>query len=219
MKPTIVLAAVLCLGAEASAQDYVNDELHFAISLPSAEGWTSPEIKSATSGLTVPQRLLLVARKNSGERISVQIVDVGESVSLEDPDYRQGFRDGNIRAFPPSVGVISENMTTFAGVPGYEMVIGGTIQTLPISIRMVSVVANRLQYNITGYASNRTRLTSGDVGKVLASFRFTEPPVVPVSRRGPPGAGEMLSRIAIYLVLGIIVALLARQVLIRRRLR
>jgi hypothetical protein len=219
MKPAIVLVAMLWLGADALAQDYVNDEFHFAISFPPGEGWARPEIKTAAGGgLAVPQRLLLVARKSTGDRVSVQILDVGDKVSVEDPDYREGFRDGNVKVFPSSVGLISENVTTFGGVPSYELLMGGTIQALPINIRMVAVVANRLQYNVTGYASDRSRLTRGDVGRVLASFRFTEPPMVPVA---PPGhersTGELAGRLTAYLVAGIIMTLLIRQMVKRRK--
>ncbi len=217
MKTVIVALAMLSLSAEALAQDYVNNEFHFAISFPPGQGWTRPEVQTAASGLTAPQRLLFVARKNSGERISVQIVDVGDRVSVEDPDYREGFREGNLKAFPPSIGVISENLTTFGGVPGYEMLIGGTIQALPLNIRTVAVVANQLQYNVTGYATDRDRLTVGDVGRVLATFRFTEPPVVPVAARTLRTTGELVGRLAAYLAVAIIAVLLIRRALRRKK--
>lgn len=217
MKPAILVVAMLSLASDVRAQEYINREFHFAISFPLTQGWTTPEIRTgASGGLAVPQRLLLVARNNTGERVSLLIVDVGDRVSLEDADYRQGFREGNIKAFPSSVSLISESVATFAGVPSYEMFIGGTIQALPMNIRMVSVVANRLQYSITGYASARTRLTDGNVGRVLTSFRFTEPPVVPTPHPSPRSTGELIGRLAAYLLLSGIAVLLIRRILRRK---
>ena len=218
MKPTLLALVIFSLGANAFAQDYVNDEFHFAISFPSDQGWVPPETKTALSGgLTRPQELLLMAGKRSGERISIQIVDAGDGVSLDNLEYREGFRDGTMKSFPPTMRLASENHTTFAGVPSYEMLIGGTIRNLPMNIRIVAIVANRFQYNVSGYASDAANLTNGDLARVLSTFRFTEPPQLPNAGLTPRNAGEAAGRIAGFAAMIILVALVARWLFKRRK--
>jgi hypothetical protein len=221
VKPTTVLVLpLLAIAVNAAAQDYVNDDLQFAISLPADQGWTPPEIKTAASGaLARPQQLLLVSGRSSGDRVSVQVIDVGDGVSFENLEFREGFRDGNMKSFPPTMRLVSDKVGTVAGVPAYEMIIGGTIQERPISIRMVAVVANRLQYNITGYASQAGSLTDGDVARVLSSFRFTRPPQFTRAAASERSAGEVAGRLAAYGAMAVVVVLLARLALRRKRAR
>ena len=163
-----------------------------------------------------PQQLVLVASRRSGEKITVQILDVGDRVSLDDVGYREGFRDGTVKSFPPTLKLASEHLATFAGAPGYEMLIGGTIQELPINIRMVAIVANRFQYIVSGYASQSANLTNGELAGVLSSFRFTEPPRLPAASPNLRSAGETAGRLAAYAAMGILVALLIWMAFKRR---
>ena len=218
MKPMLLALVILSFGADAFAQDYVNSEFHFAISLPREQGWAPPEIKTASSGgLARPQQLLVMAGKRSGERISIQIVDVGDRVSLDAGEYREGFRSGTMKSFPPTMRLTAESQTTFAGVPSYQMLIGGTILNRPMNIRIVAIVANRYQYNVSGYASEAANLTDGDLARALSTFRFTEPPLLPNADLTPRSAGEIAGRIAGVATMIILVALLARFLFKRRK--
>jgi hypothetical protein len=218
VKTTILAVAALLLGADLRAQEYVNREFRFAISFPRDRGWAPPEIRTAAT-LARPQRLALVASRKSGERVTVQILDVGDRVSLDDRSYREGFRDGTVKTFPPTLNLASDDRGKLAGAPSYEMLIGGTIQDLPMNIRMVAVVANRLQYNISGYASDAAALTEGEVGRVISTFRFTEPPRLPSARPDDRVTGAISGRLAGYVLFAILLALLAVVAVTRRRAR
>ena len=216
--PLLLGVVMLLLGATVLAQDYVNNEFHFAISLPPSLGWSPTETKPAAGGTLVPpQRLVLLASNRSGDRISVQIFDVDEDVSLDAQEYREGFRNGSVKSFPPTMQLTAENRGTFAGVPSYEMTFGGTIQNRPMNIRIVAIVANRHQYNVSGYSSDAARLTSGEIAGALSSFRFTEPPVLATSRLTPRGLGEILGRLIAYAAIVIVIGLVVRQVFKRRK--
>ena len=218
MKPTLLALVIFSLGVDAFAQDYVNSAFHFAISFPPDQGWAPPEAITAASGArTGPQQLLVMAGKRSGERISIQIVDAGAGVSLDALEYREGFRDGTMKSFPPTMRLASENQATFAGVPSYEMLIGGTIRNLPMNIRIVAIVANRYQYNVSGYASNAASLTEGDLARVLSTFRFTEPPRLPSTGLTPRNAGEVAGRLVGIGAMIILGALLVRFLFKRRK--
>jgi hypothetical protein len=196
----------------------VNNEFHFAISFPSGQGWVPPETKTALSGgLMRPQQLLLMAGKRTGERISIQIVDAGDGVSLDNLEYREGFRNGTMKSFPPTMRLASENQAMFAGVPSYEMLIGGTIRNLPMNIRIVAIVANRYQYNVSGYAGDAASLTDGDLARVLATFRFTERPRLPSAGLTPRNAGEVAGRLAGVAAMIVLLALVGRLLFKRRK--
>lgn len=218
MKAIGLVLLTLSLGVHLSAQEYVNDQFQFAISFPQAQGWAAPEVKTAASGaLRQPQQLVLVASRRSGERVTIQVLDVGDAVTLDDRGYREGFREGTVKSFPPSFRLTSDRQATFAGAPGYEMLIGGSIQDLPIHIRMVAIVANRLQYNISGYARQPENLTDGDVARVLSSFRFTQPPQLPRARPAVRTTAELVGRLTVYAVVAILLALLALVALRRKK--
>jgi hypothetical protein len=218
MKPLLLTVVMVLLGVTVFAQDYVNNEFHFAISLPPSLGWAPAETKTA-AGVTLvpPQRLVLLASNRSGDRISVQIFDVDDDVSLDEQEYREGFRNGSLKSFPPTMQLTSEKRGTFAGVPCYEMTIGGTIQNRPMNVRIVAIVANRHQYNVSGYSGEAARLTTGEIAGALSSFRFTEPPVLATSRLTPRGLGEILGRLTVYAAIVIVMGLVARQLFKRRK--
>jgi hypothetical protein len=216
VKPLLLTVVLLLLGVNVFAQDYVNNEFHFAISLPPDLGWAPAETKTAAAGTLVPPQLLvLLASNRSGDRISVQIFDVGDGVSFDEQEYREGFRSGSLKSFPPTMQLASENRGTFAGVPSYEMIIGGTIQNQPMNIRIVAIVANRHQYNVSSYSGDAARLTTREIAGALSSFRFTEPPALATPRLTPRGLGEILGRLtvdaAIVIVIGLVVRLLFKR--------
>ena len=214
----VFIWAILLAAAPVFGQDYVNDEFHFAMTFPPGQGWGAPDIRTASSGtLMKPQRLVLVASRNTGEKVTVQVVDVGDGVSLDDAAYREGFRNGTLKSFPPTLRMASEHVATFAGVPSYELVVGGTIQEVPINLRMVAVVANRLQYNISGYSSQASSLTDGELANVLSTFHFTEPPQLPGSNANLRSAGELAGRLAAYAAMAIVVSLVMWRVFRRRK--
>lgn len=218
MKPLLLAVVMSLLGATVFAQDYANNEFHFAISLPPSLGWSPPETKAAAGGALVPpQRLVLLASNRSGDRISVQIFNVDDDVSLDEQEYREGFRDGSLRSFPPTMHLVSENRGTFAGVPSYEMTVGGTIENRPMHVRIVAIVANRHQYNVSGYSADAVRLTTGAIAGALSSFRFTEPPVLATSRLTPRDLGEMLGRLTVDAAIFIVLALVVRWLFKRRK--
>jgi hypothetical protein len=209
---------MLWLGITVFAQDYVNNEFRFAISLPPSLGWSPAETKTAAGGALVPpQRLVLLASNRSGDRISIQIFNVDDDVSLDEQEYREGFRNGSLKSFPPTMQLASEHRGTFAGIPSYEMIIGGTIQNRPMNIRIVAIVANRHQYNVSGYSGDAARLTTGEIAGALSSFRFTEPPVLATSRLTPRRLGEILGRLTVYAAIVIVIGLAVRLLLKRRK--
>ena len=100
----LALMLMLWPGVNAFAQEYVNDEFHFALSLPADQGWAPPDVKTAASGtLTKPQLLQLVAgRPDRG--ISIVGFDGGDGVSLDEQEYREGLRAGAVKSFRKRCG-------------------------------------------------------------------------------------------------------------------
>jgi hypothetical protein len=218
MKPLLLTVVMLLLGINVFAQDYVNKEFHFAISLPPNLGWSPAETRTAAGGMLVfPQLLVLMAPNRSGDRISVQIFGVGDGVSLDEQEYREGLRSGSLKSLPPTMQLASENRGTFAGVPSYEMIIGGTMQNQPMNIRIVSIVANQHQYNVTGYSGDAARLTTGEIAAALSSFRFTEPPTLATPRLTPRRLGEILGQLMVYAATVIVIGLVIRLLFKRRK--
>ncbi len=122
-----------------------------------------------------------------------------------------------MKSFPPTMRLTSENHTTFARVPSYQMLIGGTILNRPMNIRIVAIVAIRYQYNVSGYASEAASLTDGDLGRALSTFRFTEPPLLPNAGLTPRSAGEIAGRITGVAAMIVLVALVVRLLVKRRK--
>jgi hypothetical protein len=207
--PAIILV-MLSFGVNALAQSYVNNEFQFAISLPVDQGWSPFD---AISAPVLPQRLVSMASRPSGERITIQIVDVDRGASLDEQEYRDGFRNGLLKSFPATMRLVSENRARLAGVPSYELLIGGTIQNRPMNIRLVAIVANRYQYNIAGYASDAGSLTNGELARVLSSFRFTKPPMLPSVWPTLRELGGIVGTLSGYAFMVIVAALLVRLLL------
>jgi hypothetical protein len=183
MKTSILFAFLLfSIGNSCLAQKYTNDKYQFSINIPVKKGWDVPQVMTQEDGkLKKPLELLIVVTNaKSQNKISVQVIDVDDDITMSSIQHREGFTSGLIKH--GGIRVASENVTTLATVPCYQLTLVGLLQGNPINMRMMALNANGYQYNLTSYSSDTTHLIDSSLEKILTSFKFNSPPKIPKSK-------------------------------------
>jgi hypothetical protein len=217
----VVIGAFALAAATLLAQEYVNQDFQFAISFPKGDGWEAPQITTSASGaLPKPLQLLVVASHSSGKSLLVQVADVDAPIG--DARFREGFKAGSLKQFAEPPTIVRENVSTFAGVPSYELEVTAVVQNQPISLRMVTVGANGRQYILSGVSRGGDATNDPDLTKAFSTFRFTQPPTLPRAALTPRRLGELVGYATGCLVFPVIIVILAVvgwRALARRRTR
>ncbi len=174
----LLLVFVYC---SATAQEYSSSDYKFAITLPSKQGWGSPQLLTQSSGaVPKPVELVLVATDTlTGTRISVQVIKVDEDISMANPQMRAGFKSGLVGQPNGNFHVVAEDTSILAGVPCYRLTLYGSVQNTPLNLRMIALDANGYQYNLSSFSNDTIRTTIPSLESILSSFRFTQDPILP----------------------------------------
>jgi hypothetical protein len=202
----IILIIIPTLGTLSFAQEFSNETYHFSLTLPPNQGWNEHKVSLASNGeLKKPLEYLFVASNNSGKKVSLQVIDADSDISMAVPENRNGFKSGMIKNFPNTIRLADEKVVVFAGVPSYQLVLLGTIQGNPINIRMINFNANSFQYGLTVYSADTSKLIDTSFENIISSFRFTDPPVLPISKSNLETQAGAVGIITAYVCIGIII--------------
>lgn len=206
MKYFITLFGIVLLAHCAFAQEYVNNEFHFSITLPADKGWSPPQITTSSNGaLKKPMELVWLATQKSGNKISITIISVDSDLSMSSENFRKGFKEGVVEKCPPGFHVVHDKVSSVEGIASYQLSIFGAIRGTPVNMRMIALCANGYEYNLTAYSNDTTALIQPDLEEVLSTFRFTDPPTPPVVEDTSFEKGKLLGKITGYLlVIGLI---------------
>lgn len=201
----------------AFSQNYSNREFKFSISLKIQNDWSEPQIFNTTNGNVYdPFSFILIStNEKSGNRITISTIKASDDLPMTDAHQSETFKKGLLESVGEKVQVISENNITFAGVPSYEIVLLSIDDNLQVKTKFITFIANGYQYTINTFSKNVTSFPDPDLDEVVASFRFTEPPVFPKINEQQSGnsrlIGELFAYISVAVIIGFVIGKLRKR--------